>query len=73
MFIQVIVSDGDLSTLENMKLNLDLNKLQSERTAVSQRLNETVSVSSYHVSSNEFSFFCLYCFDFDKIADSLAG
>jgi hypothetical protein len=45
--MQVILSDGDLSTLSNMKLNLKLNQLSAE-TDVLERFGEdpnTVSSS----------------------------
>lgn len=40
--MQVILTDGDLSTLANMKLNLELNQLATDMLGQTQKTN-TVS------------------------------
>lgn len=42
MMMQVILTDGDLSTLANMNLNLELNQLGTDMLGHTQR-NNTVS------------------------------
>ena len=48
--MQVILSDGDLSTLSNMKLNLKLNQLSAE-TYVLERFGEDPNTVSSSFSS----------------------
>ena len=51
VFKQIVLSDGDPSTLANMKVNLELNGLccLSSPTATSERTNEcTQTVSAYY-------------------------
>lgn len=61
VFQQVILSDGDLSTLANMKFNLELNNLNVE-TDMLQR-NEDTSTVSLSLQCHHFEF----CFDIHKM------
>lgn len=43
--MQVILSDGDLSTLANMKVNLELNQLKSTTDSIESTTQDLNSVS----------------------------
>lgn len=50
--MQVILTDGDLSTLANMKLNLDLNQLGTDMLGHKQKNNT--------VSGHNFAYLCVF-------------
>lgn len=43
--MKVILSDGDLSTLSNMKINLDLNQIESNTDLEEEMLRDPIMVS----------------------------